>query len=266
MSLATILPWLFINCAMNVVLPPGAAQKSRIVSPGCGLKFARAPAACRGPGRKTSRRGNSPATPAADAISVQRPDFPPASRAGRNRIPHFPRASGRADRRRLSMVGRDCARRSRHAGSAGRGLPALPKFQRVDARKGFRRRVVPFQQLRRFFRAPAFLPARDQPFGMRPAERGLGNFQFGQKFSGCVGFAQIAAQDGVDKAGLRAEAVAVWPVRRFRGRRRGRESGRARKSGRGRAAAGFAGRVFVRARPVFRAMSQSSVACQRTTP
>ena len=80
-------------------------------------------------------------------------------------------------------------------------------FQRVDPRKRFRRRIVPGEQLRGLFQSPALLPARKQPFGMRPAGRGLGNFQIGQKFSGGAGFAQIAAQDGVHKSGLRPEAV-----------------------------------------------------------
>ena len=77
----------------------GAEIQNRFA--GLRIQVRAAPAACWGPGRKTSPAGNSPATPAADAISARRPDFPPASRAGRNRIPHFPRASGRADRRRL---------------------------------------------------------------------------------------------------------------------------------------------------------------------
>ena len=80
-------------------------------------------------------------------------------------------------------------------------------FQAVDAGKGFRRRVVPLHQLRDVRSvAPALQPAVDQPFGMRIAEGGLGNLQFGQQFSGLLRFAQISAQDGVDETGLRAEA------------------------------------------------------------
>ena len=60
---------------------------------------------------------------------------------------------------------------------------------------------------------------------------------------GLVRFAQVAAQDGVDETGLRADSRRAWPAPPFRGRRRGRGCGRARKSGRGRAAADPAGRV-----------------------
>ena len=147
---------------MKVVLPPGAAHKSRIVSPGCAPSSAAARAACWGPGRKTSRRGNLPATPAADAISIQRPDFPPASRAGRNRIRHFPRASGQANRRRF--IGGTCSPcRCSVRRDVAHGVRS--KFQRVDPRKGFRRRVVPFEQLRASF------PRRSVSASARPAIR-----------------------------------------------------------------------------------------------
>jgi len=85
-------PWLFINCAMNVVLPPGAAQKSKIVRRAA-VRAGKRRAACRGLECKTSRREkNSPATIAADATSTQRPGFPRVARGGRNRIRHFRRA------------------------------------------------------------------------------------------------------------------------------------------------------------------------------
>ena len=36
---AMILPWFFMSCASSVVLPPGAAQRSSVVSPGCRSSF-----------------------------------------------------------------------------------------------------------------------------------------------------------------------------------------------------------------------------------
>ena len=44
---------------------------------------------------------------------------------------------------------------------------------------------------------------------MRPAEGGLGDFHVGEDFFHLVKFAQVAAQDGVDEAGLRNVAGAL---------------------------------------------------------
>ena len=82
-------------------------------------------------------------------------------------------------------------------------------FQRVDAGESFRRRVVPFEQLPCFLVAEIFPPALHEPFGMRPAERGLGDFHVGENLFHLVEFAQIGAQDGVDEAGLRDVAGAL---------------------------------------------------------
>ena len=143
MSQATILPWLRISCAMNVVLPPGAAHKSRIVSPGCGRAGTRR-AACWGLGRKTSRRENSPANSTADVISTRRPGFSPASRAGRIVFHIFLAPAGeqiagltRQWHRRLACEFYRV--RQFFCGVTHRRDACATKFQVVDAREGFRR-------------------------------------------------------------------------------------------------------------------------------
>ena len=80
-------------------------------------------------------------------------------------------------------------------------------FQGVDAREGFRRRVVPFEKPGGLFRAPALLPAGHQPFRLRPAQRRLRNPQVGQPLSRFHGLAEIAPKKGIDEAGLRTEAA-----------------------------------------------------------
>ena len=81
------------------------------------------------------------------------------------------------------------------------------KFQGIDAGEGFGWGVVPLHELRGFFGAPTFLPADDEPFGMGIAEVRLSRFEVGEEGFGGVEFAQVAAQDGIDEAGLRAESV-----------------------------------------------------------
>ena len=81
-------------------------------------------------------------------------------------------------------------------------------FKRVHAGKGFWRGVVPFEQLFRALVAKAFLPFLNQPLRMREADGRVGCFQILEGLFGGVKFAQITAQDGVDKAGFGAEALA----------------------------------------------------------
>jgi hypothetical protein len=88
-------------------------------------------------------------------------------------------------------------------------------FKGVDARKSFWRRVVPLQKLRGFFVTEIFPPFFDEPFGLRPAERGPGNFQIGQEFFSLARFTQVAAQNGVHKTGLRAEAALLGEFHGF---------------------------------------------------
>jgi len=81
-------------------------------------------------------------------------------------------------------------------------------FQRVDAGEGFRRGVIPGEERLQAFRAKLLPPFFHEPFGMGPAERRLGNFHVGENFFNLVGFAQVAAQYGVDETGLSVVAGA----------------------------------------------------------
>ena len=120
----------------------------------------------------------------------------------RNRIPHFPHASD-------SMPA--LSRRAAVAALIRRfwAERVLPNFKVLTRAKVFGGVLFHSSSCAVFSSPKCFCQRVDQPFGMRPAERRLGGFQSGQQFSGLVGFAQIAAQDGVDKTGLRAKAVVL---------------------------------------------------------
>jgi len=59
------------------------------------------------------------------------------------------------------------------------------------------------EQLAHFFIAELAAPLFDQPIGVRPDQSGLGELHVGEDFLDFRGFAQIAAQNGIDKACLR---------------------------------------------------------------
>ena len=207
-------PWLFTSCAMNVVLPPGAAHRSKMVSCQAARRATRARATCWDPVHKTSRRGNCRAGPGTDAISVQRPGSPRSSLALRSRTRYLPRAIGRAGHRHRGIVAQASRLRrfqmvcgSCFAAWALHGRDACAtKLERVDPRKRFRRGVVPSEQLACWFITELFAPFFHEPFGMRPAERGLGNFHVGEDLLYLVRLTQIAAQNRVDKPRLRTVA------------------------------------------------------------
>ena len=81
--------------------------------------------------------------------------------------------------------------------------------QRVHARVGRRRGVVPLEETRGGFGAALFCPAFPQPLRMRPTEGRVFGFEFGEQGDRRVAFAGIAAQDGVQKTRLRTAAQAL---------------------------------------------------------
>ncbi|MST00530.1 MAG: hypothetical protein EXS29_04360 [Pedosphaera sp.] len=76
----------------------------------------------------------------------------------------------------------------------------------VEPRVGEWRRVVPFEQPRGIGRAPALVPAGDEPFGVRPAEVRLGLLELLQRAARLGLFARVTAEERVDEADLRLEA------------------------------------------------------------
>ena len=92
---------------------------------------------------------------------------------------------------------------------AGAGL------DRVEPRVGGRRRVVPLEQPRGVGRAPALLPAGDEPFGVRPAEVRLGLLELLQCAARLGLLARVTAEEGVDETSLRPEAEAFGQLDRL---------------------------------------------------
>ena len=100
------------------------------------------------------------------------------------------------------------------------GAPAFEEgggvgFEAVESGVGFGRGVVPLEQLGDAGGVPALEPAGDQPIGLGITQGGLGDFEIGEQPAGGFGLAQATAQNGVDEAGLGAEAGAFGQLDGF---------------------------------------------------
>ena len=79
----------------------------------------------------------------------------------------------------------------------------------VDAGKSFRRFIIPGEELAGGVFAELLTPLFHEPFGVGPAEGGLGDFHVREDFADVIGFAEVAAENGVDEAGLGTVAGAL---------------------------------------------------------
>src|SRR5579863_5574688 len=85
--------------------------------------------------------------------------------------------------------------------------PAFDEFggiglERVDTGIGLWRLVVPREKLAGGVVAELLAPFFDEPFGVGPAEGGLGKFHVREDFADVIGLAEVAAKDGIDEPGL----------------------------------------------------------------
>ena len=192
-----------MSAARWVVLPPGAAHRSSMRSPGCGSSDARHR-------HRGARLGHEQALPPIAARRTRR-----TARRG-----PAPRAAGR-----------------RAGWATGEASPGRSASCSVLARtRGLRGLVAGRHQRARVLRAERVAPQLGDPQRVGVLERGFGGRGVGQRGDERRRLARGAAQHGVDEARAAARASA-WRARPTRRPRRGRGRGRGRRAGTRRAAA-----------------------------